>query len=1698
MSNGKSMSGSVFSLLGSDPVVTSMESITTTNNGSNGTNGTNGIRKDSRLVSTLPPTSTTASTDPKALPSLVSTINTPLSSEQAQHPIPPQKDTAMASSKHNIPADDIITKPDSIASSVSTVVSTTKSVPSTGPPPSKTSSSTKSNSPNSKSSTTTGCKSGDSSASKSSAADLIDGTLSDFDGSDLSDLSSVSSASGSDQDSDGDNGKDGDQNDDDDDESSLDEAASDDSKMGDDNGDSGSNDSSSSDDSDSHPIPITKKRANIKKSARPRIQSDSSDGERDQGIPKRGPGRPPKAKQHNAKSKTARSPTTPTSPTFAAHTHAKKNGNKATEESTMTESGFQASNEPQSRKKSKMPDLTNINKRDRSGRTQLFKYTAMGNLEACKMLIEAGAQVNDRDNAEWTPLHEACVTGHDKVAELLIQHHADVNARGGHLDTPLHDAAQNGHVEVVKLLLSHGANVLAKNAKGVIPIDVSDDKEVIDLLQRRQALINMLTGRNQAGQTLLHRACSSGSYNNVVDLLNQGADINAQDNAQWTPLHEAALAGHTEVVELLLSRGAQPNAKGHGNDTALHDAAQNEHEDVVKLLLEYGADPDFKNCKGEKPCDVCEDDRILELLKTGARGTKKADVRHVESPISGSLATSIASQSSKSGSNGFYSQSTTKGQSKPKRYKEGSADINMSDDGRSASEERPTQMSRDERKMQQLLSTIRMQEQMEERKKAKKRRPKRVSEDEGDDDEDSKPSRSKDTISVLSNSWKNPHSGNSTSNSNQSNNSSSNNQHTKLTQNRTLTKSGKNGSRTRSSRSEDRNDSDSGPDISLHSRRSFQRSTGDRIRIDHRYKDSSGRTQLHQWAEAGDIELVGNLLEGGAERDPKDHEGSTPLHLAAKAGNTEVIVLLLAYGSNVNAQDQEKSTALHEAVRNHHLEAVRLLLQNNATVTLRDSMKRNCLDLSSSKDTEIRTLLKSSLEQAEAKAKERSNKRLSQSIESRGSPKHKERKTHRESDSDEPAKPKKRNADRREGDEKKKQHARNGSVGHQKSSSMTAISVSSHPKKLSSSSSTTPTTTAPTSSVPWKANSDMEGVESTMPHKKRQPSSQRSISSTGSNLQPTEEEPEVRPSSGSSKKRRETEKHSDGYGGKVKIKKEREDDAQIFRTPGISSKPDELRRVVSTPSFSKDSKQSRHGSTKSSTSLSLSRPSSVFGMPLGSSVASISPPLTETSTSPPPPTNSLSHPSQEAELLQRSRKRSSQTFSSPSGYLKFTDDLKQATPTKQQNQHQRQRSLALTTSGSRPAGSDTVSSAAVVSTAISADMDVSRKKAKTSTADSITESMNNCKTSISSTADGIVEHDPSSPSLTQTATVPINNNPILPSSDTISMSKEQASSVLEMVKNPKIEETVKIVKAESPPPASRSLQDAQRYLPLYTVPLSSEVDQAHSLAAPATAPEMNGVDTSQQQRQFGVLDRQVQLLLGLTGLGSLYSRYPHLHRRLVTEREKDRLWSPLSSMVSERCAAAVKLNYEVLPVECQFSSWSTATTAMMRLKEHEKQKFLSCELYFIRLDEVIDLIRKDYPQLEESMMTITLDIGYDEEADMEADLDMDVDIDKKVKKEDETLKTVKEEAVEETVHLTTSISSSSVSTTTSLTSLASSASSSSLGYHSTQGDEALSARTTSNSRFGASGLIHKLRRVPAKMAAKAMFKELQQQHDQHS
>ncbi|KAI9487310.1 MAG: ankyrin repeat-containing domain protein [Benjaminiella poitrasii] len=132
-----------------------------------------------------------------------------------------------------------------------------------------------------------------------------------------------------------------------------------------------------------------------------------------------------------------------------------------------------------------------------------------------------------------------------------------------------------------------------------------------------------------------------------------------------------------------------------------------------------------------------------------------------------------------------------------------------------------------------------------------------------------------------------------------------------------------------------------------------------------------------------------------------------------------------------------------------------------------------------------------------------------------------------------------------------------------------------------------------------------------------------------------------------------------------------------------------------------------------------------------------------------------------------------------------------------------------------------------------------------------------------------------------------------------------------------------------------SIHCASRYLPLYTIQLLNDHPSSH----------------------FFVVDLQISLLLGIT-THQLTKQYPHLQRRLISSKEKERLWSPLSSMI---CSQYDQRQH--------YPSWSA-------FKENEKQKFLNTDIYFVRLDQIVSMIKDDYSHLSESLITITLDIGY--------------------------------------------------------------------------------------------------------------------------
>ena len=93
-----------------------------------------------------------------------------------------------------------------------------------------------------------------------------------------------------------------------------------------------------------------------------------------------------------------------------------------------------------------------------------------------------------------------------------------------------------------------------------------------------------------AQRSRLHWACMRGLLPRVVELLEWGSDIEAEDAEGLRPLHLASVHGCLAVARELLSRGARVGAATATGRTPLHEASAWGRVEVARLLIDGGAD----------------------------------------------------------------------------------------------------------------------------------------------------------------------------------------------------------------------------------------------------------------------------------------------------------------------------------------------------------------------------------------------------------------------------------------------------------------------------------------------------------------------------------------------------------------------------------------------------------------------------------------------------------------------------------------------------------------------------------------------------------------------------------------------------------------------------------------------------------------------------------------------------------------------------------------------------------------------------------------------------------------------------------------------------------------------------------------------------------------------------------------------------
>jgi len=247
----------------------------------------------------------------------------------------------------------------------------------------------------------------------------------------------------------------------------------------------------------------------------------------------------------------------------------------------------------------------------------LLVAATLGNIEAVRQIILAGADVNEKNafTKDTALLRALYYTDNSEIARLLVYAGADINAVNNYGHSPMFLALEKQRGDLVDLFLSSG---VSEGLNGEYLFRACAKKNYMGVLAMLKGGIDPNIS-NEKGNTPLIISSSLGDLPSVRDLLAYRADTNAANNDGNTPLIYAARYNQPQVVrELLKPQTMQApvdvNAQNNQGQTALYWAASKGYVDIVKRLLAADADATIAANDGLIPYAVAKQKKRTAVL----------------------------------------------------------------------------------------------------------------------------------------------------------------------------------------------------------------------------------------------------------------------------------------------------------------------------------------------------------------------------------------------------------------------------------------------------------------------------------------------------------------------------------------------------------------------------------------------------------------------------------------------------------------------------------------------------------------------------------------------------------------------------------------------------------------------------------------------------------------------------------------------------------------------------------------------------------------------------------------------------------------------------------------------------------------------------------------------------------------------------
>lgn len=283
-----------------------------------------------------------------------------------------------------------------------------------------------------------------------------------------------------------------------------------------------------------------------------------------------------------------------------------------------------------------------INDQDSYGRSPLHlvasKQYIKGDketVEMTKLIIKKGGKVDLTDNMGDTPLIIAVNNNKPLTIDALITAQANINSNAYHARTPLMRAVLTNNHILVKQLIEHQAEINITSEKGWTALHIASSKTIAENDEATLVIAELINAganidaNNQDQCTPLILATLNNKFSMIKQLLNAKANINARDKNGWTPLMHAVANGNQAIIELLLSHQADINIKTSEGWSTLHMVASplEPSTDKVKAqlaryLIKAGALISATNKQGRTPLHFAAStglsDTLSLLIQAGA------------------------------------------------------------------------------------------------------------------------------------------------------------------------------------------------------------------------------------------------------------------------------------------------------------------------------------------------------------------------------------------------------------------------------------------------------------------------------------------------------------------------------------------------------------------------------------------------------------------------------------------------------------------------------------------------------------------------------------------------------------------------------------------------------------------------------------------------------------------------------------------------------------------------------------------------------------------------------------------------------------------------------------------------------------------------------------------------------------------------